>query len=223
MKKFVPVTRVSVDAEIQRRRDIFAKGGYMDSDGSFYNELEAMTVNRDSNIKAKAVLRMVVSYFNGGFIADNSGKINEVSENSNISNSRTAKLSETKEKNVPFTSVSVDPEIQRMRDMLTSGENLVIDDDGTIGRAGDPQFEDVGNGTKAKTVPKAIVSVLESGGSVRDLINEMRGEDGIFPTLALSDYAKPYEEPETTEPKEIIEVETTTPEETTPYIEPATP
>lgn len=38
----------------------------------------------------------------------------------------------------------------------------------------------------------------------------------------MSDYAKPYEEPETTEPKEIIEVETTTPEETTPYIEPTT-
>ena len=32
---------------------------------------------------------------------------------------------------VPFTRVSVDPEIQRMRDMLTSGENLVIDDDGS--------------------------------------------------------------------------------------------
>ena len=78
---------------------------------------------------------------------------------------------------VPFTSVSVDPEIQRMRDMLTSGENLVIDDDGTIGRAGDPPFEDAGNGTKAKTVPKAIVSIPENGGSVRDLINEIRGED----------------------------------------------
>ena len=78
---------------------------------------------------------------------------------------------------VPITSVSVDPEIQRMRDMLTSDEPLVIDDDGTIGRAGDPQFEDAGNGTKAKTVPKAIVSVPENGGSVRDLINEIRGED----------------------------------------------
>lgn len=77
---------------------------------------------------------------------------------------------------VPFTSVSVDSEIQRMRDMLTSGENLVIDDDGTIGRAGDPQFEDTGSGTKAKTVPKAIVSVPENGGSVQDLINEMRGD-----------------------------------------------
>ncbi len=47
-----------------------------------------------------------------------------------------------------------------MRDMLTSGENLVIDDDGTIERAGDPQFEDASNGAKAKTVPKAIVSVI---------------------------------------------------------------
>ncbi|MEF2587265.1 MAG: hypothetical protein U0M55_05205 [Butyrivibrio sp.] len=48
-------------------------------------------------------------------------------------------------------------------------------------------------------------------------------EYNVFPTLALSDYAKPYEEPETTEPEKIIEVETTTPEETTPYIEPTTP
>ena len=47
-------------------------------------------------------------------------------------------------------------------------------------------------------------------------------EYNVFPTLALSDYAKPYEEPETTEPEKIIEVETTTPEETTPYIEPTT-
>lgn len=78
---------------------------------------------------------------------------------------------------VPFTSVSVDAEIQKMRDMLTSGEDLVIYKDGTLGRAGDPQFENAGKGTKAKTVPKAIVSVLENGGSVRNLINEIRGED----------------------------------------------
>ena len=79
-----------------------------------------------------------------------------------------------KKMKVPFTSVSVDPEIQRMREMLTSGENLVIDDDGTIGRAGDPQFENTGNGTKAKTVPKAIVSMPENSGSISDLINSMR-------------------------------------------------
>lgn len=78
---------------------------------------------------------------------------------------------------VPSTSVSVDPEIERMRDMLTSGETLVIYKDGTLGRAGDPQFEDAGNGTKAKTVPKAIVSISKNGSSVRELINEIRGED----------------------------------------------
>ncbi len=78
---------------------------------------------------------------------------------------------------VPFTSVSVDPEIQRMRDMLTSGEDLVIDSDGTIGRASESSHDDMGGSTKAKTVPKAIVSVPEQGGtSVQDLINEMRGE-----------------------------------------------
>lgn len=77
---------------------------------------------------------------------------------------------------VPSTSVSVDQEIQRMRDMLTSGEPLVIYGDGTMGRAGDSQFEDADNETKPKTVPKAIVSIPENG-SVRDLINEIRGED----------------------------------------------
>jgi len=108
------------------------------------------------------------------------------SEGSIVNNNRTTEVDkEYKEKEnkamkkiyVPFTSVSVDPEIQRMRDMLTSGENLVIDDDGTIGRVGDPQFEDTAKGTKAKTVPKTIGSVQESGRSVRDLINEMRNGD----------------------------------------------
>lgn len=186
MKRHVPFTRVSVDPEIQRMRDILAKGGYVDDDGSLYNDREAAAMNMDSGVKAKAVPKTVVSFFDyksdekkiGIFYGDSEGPI--------VNSSRTMEVGEEyKEKEnkamkkmyVPFTSVSVDPEIQRMREMLTSGENLVIDDDGTIGRAGDPQFEDAGNGTKAKTVPKAIVSIPENGGSVRDLINEIRGED----------------------------------------------
>lgn len=80
-----------------------------------------------------------------------------------------------KKKNVPYTSVSIDPEIQRMRDMLTSGEDLVIDDDGTIGMLNDPGLSDSGNTTKAKTVPGTVVSTSES---IRDLLNEIRYEDG---------------------------------------------
>lgn len=101
---------------------------------------------------------------------------------------------------VPLTSVSVDPEIQRMREMLTSGDNLVIDDDGTIGKAGDSQFEDASNGTKAKTVPKAIVSVPENGRSVSDLINDMRNGDG---TGSANDVAT---EPENTAESTVQEV-----------------
>ena len=205
MKRHVPFTSVSVDPEIQRMRDILANGGYVDDDGSLYNDREAAAMNRDSGVKAKAVPKTVVSLFRsdekkiGIFYGD--------SEEHIVNNSRTTEVGEEcKEKEnkamkkmyVPFTSVSVDPEIQRMRDMLTSGENLVIDDDGTIGRAGDPQFEDVGNGTKAKTVPKAIVSIPENGGSVRDLINEIRGED------AEEDGAEPEvaaEHEEATNPK----------------------
>lgn len=187
MKRHVPFTSVSVDPEIQRMRDILANGGYVDDDGSLYNDREAAEMNQDSGVKAKAIPKTVVSFFDyksdekkiDDFYGDSEGVIVNSSRTTEVGKDYKAKENKAMKKHVPFTSVSVDPEIQRMREMLTSGENLVIDDDGTIGRAGDPQFEDMGNGTKAKTVPKAIVSVPESGGSVRDLINEMRGEDGI--------------------------------------------
>lgn len=187
MKRHVPFTSVSVDPEIQRMRDILADGGYVDNDGSLYNDREAAVMNQDSGVKAKAVPKTVVSFFDyksgkkkiDVFYGDFEGPIVNSSRTTEVDKEYEAKENKAMKKiYVPFTSVSVDPEIQRMRDMLMSGENLVIDDDGTIGRAGDPQFEDAGNETKAKTVPKAIVSVPESGGSVRDLINEMRGEDG---------------------------------------------
>ena len=184
MKRHVPFTSVSVDPEIQRMRDILANGGYVDDDGSLYNDREAAAMNQDSGVKAKAVPKTVVSLLRSD--EKKIGIIYGDSEKHVVNSSRTTEVGEEykakenkamKKMYVPFTSVSVDPEIQRMRDMLTLGENLVIDDDGTIGRAGDPQFEDVGSGTKAKTVPKAIVSIPENGGSVRDLINEIRGED----------------------------------------------
>lgn len=57
---------------------------------------------------------------------------------------------------VPKGILSVDPEIQRMRDLLTSGREAFIDSDGTISAVGDV---DTSSATKAKTVPKAIVSV----------------------------------------------------------------
>lgn len=186
MKRHVPFTRVSVDPEIQRMRDILANGGYVDDDGSLYNDREAAAMNIDSGVKAKTVPKTVVSFFDYKSDEKKIVVFYGDSEEPIVNSSRTTEVGEEyKEKEnkamkkiyVPFTSVSVDPEIQRMRDMFTSGENLVIDDDGTIGRAGDPQFEDAGNGTKAKTVPKAIVSIPENGGSVRDFINEIRGED----------------------------------------------
>lgn len=173
MKRHVPFTSVSVDPEIQRMRDILANGGYVDDDGSLYNDSEAAEMNQDSGVKAKAIPKTVVSFFDyksdekkiDDFYGDSEGVIVNSSRTTEVGKDYKAKENKAMKKHVPFTSVSVDPEIQRMREMLTSGENLVIDDDGTIGRAGDPQFEDMGNGTKAKTVPKAIVSVPESGGT----------------------------------------------------------
>ena len=157
----------------------------MGSDGSLYNEHEASAMNQDSGTKAKAVPKTLVS-LNEFEVTERNPKLFDGDfEVPIVNNSRTmkvdkdykAKENKAMKRRVPFTSVSVDPEIQRMRDMLTSGDNLVIDDDGTIGRAGDPQFEDTVNGTKAKTVPKTIVSVLENNRSVRDLINDMRNGD----------------------------------------------
>lgn len=61
MKKYVPYTSVSVDPEIQRMRDILANGGYVDDEGSLYNDREAAAMNQDSGVKAKAVPKTVVS------------------------------------------------------------------------------------------------------------------------------------------------------------------
>lgn len=82
------------------------------------------------------------------------------------------------QKNVPVTSVSVDSEIQRMRDMLCSGEDVVIDADGTMSDSvSDFMNDSASNTPKPKTVPKGIVSVPDhEGTSVQDLLNEMRGD-----------------------------------------------
>lgn len=63
MKRHVPFTSVSVDPEIQRMRDILANGGYVDDDGSLYNDREAAAMNQDSGVKVKAVPKTVVSFF----------------------------------------------------------------------------------------------------------------------------------------------------------------
>ncbi len=84
----------------------------------------------------------------------------------------------TMKKKVPYTSVSVDSEIEEMRKMLTSEDDLVIDTDGTIGRASDMGLDDANGKSKASTVPKTVVSMPEEReNSVRDLINEIRGDD----------------------------------------------
>ncbi len=62
----------------------------------------------------------------------------------------------TKKGVIPKAIVSVDPEIQKMRELLSSGREAVIDSDGTISDAGDDKQTST---TKAKTVPNTIVSV----------------------------------------------------------------
>ena len=62
MKRHVPFTSVSVDPEIQRMRDILANGGYVDDDGSLYNDREAAAMNMDFGVKAKAVPKTCLLY-----------------------------------------------------------------------------------------------------------------------------------------------------------------
>lgn len=76
---------------------------------------------------------------------------------------------------VPKAIVSVDPEIQRMRELLSSGREAVIDSDGTISETGEDKQTST---TKAKTVPKAIVSAETDNRSVQSIIDEMRGVTG---------------------------------------------
>lgn len=55
---------------------------------------------------------------------------------------------------------------------MSSGREAVIDSDGTISEAGDDRQTST---TKAKTVPKAIVSIETDNRNVQSIIDEMRG------------------------------------------------
>lgn len=98
---------------------------------------------------------------------------------------------------VPKAIVSVDPEIQRMRELLSSGREALIDSDGTISEAREDKQIST---TKAKTVPKAIVSAETDNRSVQSIINEMRGVTGesrenADDSLSESRENKPEESP----------------------------
>ena len=77
-----------------------------------------------------------------------------------------------KMRTVPYSVLSADREIERMRELLTSGRDLEIDADGTISAIGASAASN--REEKAKTVPKTVVSA----NSVAELINEMRGNTG---------------------------------------------
>lgn len=93
--------------------------------------------------------------------------INANAGNNLSSDSNQVSTEETKKSIIPKAVVSVDSEIQRMRELLTSGREAVIDSDGTISAVEEMRTGD--------TVPKAVVSADTSGNSVQDMINEMRG------------------------------------------------
>lgn len=74
---------------------------------------------------------------------------------------------EMKRMYVPATSVSTDPEIERMRNSLTSGEALYANSDGTFGSADDPWLNATSEPEpKPKMVPKTTVASPISGGTI---------------------------------------------------------
>ena len=81
---------------------------------------------------------------------------------------------------IPKAVVSADSELDRIRELLSSGNEIEINPDGTLVAAGTNDKSSAAKeksssaSTKAKTIPKAVVSA----DTVGDLINQMRGEGG---------------------------------------------
>lgn len=110
----------------------------------------------------------LINQMRGTTASSENHNITEASETS----SSAAPTEPTKKGVIPKAIVSVDPEIQKMRELLSSGREAVIDSDGTISEAGDDRQTST---TKAKTVPKAIVSIETDNRNVQSIIDEMRG------------------------------------------------
>ena len=110
----------------------------------------------------------LINQMRGTTASSENHNITEASETS----SSVAPTEPTKKGVIPKAIVSVDPEIQKMRELLSSGREAVIDSDGTISEAGDDRQTST---TKAKTVPKAIVSIETDNRNVQSIIDEMRG------------------------------------------------
>ncbi len=110
----------------------------------------------------------LINQMRGTTASSENHNITEASETSNSA----APTEPTKKGVIPKAIVSVDPEIQKMRELLSSGREAVIDSDGTISEAGDDRQTST---TKAKTVPKAIVSIETDNRNVQSIIDEMRG------------------------------------------------
>lgn len=78
-------------------------------------------------------------------------------EGTNNQNIENQEVSVGKKKGlVPDSHLAVDPEIQRMRELFTSGKTLCVDSEGTISPADEVKAKDTE--FKAKTIPNATVS-----------------------------------------------------------------
>lgn len=105
-----------------------------------------------TKVSAESVQDLINQMRGGSEAADNTTISSE-----SVCSEEQGTSKEGKKSVIPKAIVSVDPEIQRMRELLTSGREAVIDSDGTISAVDEVRSDNAA--PKAKTVPKAIVSV----------------------------------------------------------------
>lgn len=89
----------------------------------------------------------------------------------------TVNTAEKKSKLAPEGVLSTDPDVERMRELLAANKEAVINSDGTISSLDEVKAKDE-NDTDLKTVPKTVVSSESPGGTINELLGEMRGETG---------------------------------------------
>ena len=79
---------------------------------------------------------------------------------------------------IPHTAISVNSEIEKLRNQLLRGESVILGNDGSIISANNRATGDDGYEKKTKFAPNGTIlgASEENAPSVRDMINQMRGE-----------------------------------------------
>ncbi len=193
MKKtnIIPKAIVGSDSEIQRMRELLTSGQdvIVGPDGTLRSSNKASHRWIGEDRKAKTVPPTIVSGIDQTD-TNVSNLINQMRNNvesvddSIFRDDEKENMDMKKTNIIPKAIVGADPEIQRVRDWVASGEGLIVGDDGTIRRSNETSHSWTGNDRKSKTVPPTIVSGSDqTTASVSDLINEMRSNENPDETI----------------------------------------